>query len=70
MKIIYIESIESAGECQGAFDEDGNLLHLWSSNDATWRDEYFNPLMASLGIEVKSGRFEAELEAEAIEMWG
>lgn len=38
---------------QAVFDGD-ELLALWHGNDASWRDEYFNPLLAKLGIEVIS----------------
>jgi hypothetical protein len=71
VKVIYIESsCGEGGECQGAFDEEGNLLSIWSSNDADWRHEYFDGMMAQLGIEVRHGRFEQALEAEAINLWG
>ena len=72
MKIIYIESIcnDEAGEVEGAFDEDGTLLGLWAANDGNWRREYFNGFMKKIGIDVKRGKFEDKLEAEAVELFG
>lgn len=72
MTTIYIEYVcdDFVGEVEGAFDENGNVLDIWSNNDANWRGEYFNPFMEKLGIEVKSGKFERELVEAAKEMWG
>ena len=54
MKTIYILFYEDFGEIDIAFDKDGAPLHWWSCNDATWRQEYFGPLMKTLGVEVKT----------------
>ncbi len=50
---LWYASEESSGEIEGMFDSNGDLLHFWFCNDATWRNHYFNPLMLKLGIEVK-----------------
>lgn len=52
MKIIRIVYDEECGESEAVFDEAGNLIGSWHGNDASWRDEYFNPFMQSLGIKV------------------
>lgn len=70
MKTIYIIGIEDeVGEVEGAFDDKGELLDTWCRNDATWRHEYFNGLMETLGIDVKppSKHLRAELEKKLIE---
>lgn len=72
VKKIWIEDIctDEVGEVQGAFDDDGNLLHIWCTNDGDWRHEYFNPIFTALGYHVHSGRFEDELFAKAKKLWG
>lgn len=73
MRNIYFVDLESdeTGECQGMFDEDGNLLGMWASNDGNWRGEYFDGFLRELGIKVNYGnKFNDELEKIAIEMWG
>ncbi len=55
MKKIFHVYTESDGEMDWFFDEDGNVLQYWYNNDACWREEYMNPLLASLGIEVVEG---------------
>jgi hypothetical protein len=54
-KILYHVDIadDDVGEVEGFFDEQGNLLHCWSMNDALWRSEYLNPLLEELGYTVK-----------------
>lgn len=51
-KVLIVFS-EKHGECEGAFDEHGNLLDFWSCNDASWRNEYFSPFLKKLGIETQ-----------------
>lgn len=45
---------EEAGEIEGMFDSEGNLLGAWSCNDATWRGEYFGGFIQKLGFKVVS----------------
>lgn len=72
MKKVYAAYTEECGEVEGMFDEDGNLLDLWSSNDATWRNEYFSGFMKKLGIEVKTApeTMNEKLAEEAEKLWG
>ena len=54
MTTLYV--VYSGGECgelQGVFTEREDLLHFWSCNDATWREEYFNGLMEKIGFTTK-----------------
>ena len=72
-KVIYsVRCEDDYGEYEGMIDEDGNILDIWSNNDATWRDEYFNGFMAELGITVKSGTAAHRkiLKKQAKELWG
>jgi hypothetical protein len=50
MKPLYWIFLED--EYEGMFDDKGKLLDYWHCNDASWRVEYFNGLMAKLGYEV------------------
>ena len=43
------------GEVEGFMTEEGEILHSWSLNDAKWRNEYFGPALAQMGIEVRTG---------------
>jgi hypothetical protein len=73
MSKIYYSSVEDddVGEVEGMFSEDGALLGMWASNDATWRDEYFREFMRAIGIEVDtSGKFNDDLVAAAKKWWG
>jgi hypothetical protein len=73
MRTIYYSSIEDddVGEVEGMFGEDGNILGMWASNDANWRNEYFREFMRALGIQVDtSGKFNSLLRDKAMEMWG
>lgn len=49
---VYIEDCDFGGEVEGMIDESGKVLGFWFSNDASWRDEYFNGFMEELGIKV------------------
>lgn len=69
-KVIYIEYTEEVGEVQGAFDENGDLIHIWSMNDANWRNEYLDPILEHFDIEVRSGVYVDKLIAEAKALWG
>lgn len=53
MKIVYLAFIESP-EIEGMFESNGKLISSWYSNDATWRDEYFDEFMDWAGIKVKN----------------
>ncbi len=48
---IYIVSVENdeIGEVEGMFDENKELIHWWSRNDANWRSEYFAPILEYFG---------------------
>jgi hypothetical protein len=72
MTTIYIESVcdDDVGEVEGAFDENGNVLDIWSSNDAQWRHEYFNDTFQKLGINIEHGKYEDKLVDAAAEHWG
>lgn len=72
MKTIYRAFSEEAGEVEGMFDENGELLGIWSCNDASWRNEYFSPFMKRLGITIERATPEMEqrLYDKANEMWG
>lgn len=65
MKIIYRFSSEKYGEVEGMFNTDGNLLDCWASNDANWRDDYFNGFMKKIGVEVV--RLPKKFEKKALE---
>lgn len=53
-KIVYTYYYDGdAGEIDAFFNEKFKLLEYWSCNDALWRTEYMNPLLETLGIEVK-----------------
>lgn len=74
--IVYIVNIEDdeAGDCEGAFDAAGNLLDIWSSNDANWRGEYFSGFMSKLGIETSKSaprklQLKEKLTKKARELW-
>lgn len=53
MKVVYLAFIESP-EIEGMFESNGKLISSWYSNDATWRDEYFDEFMGWAGIKVKN----------------
>ncbi len=53
MKIVYYMWDGEYGEIEGMFDEQGELIGSWHSNDAHWRQEYFGKFMRNLGVEVK-----------------
>lgn len=56
MAVIYhvaIEDDDDLGEFEAFFDSAGKYLHGWHANDADYRHEYMDPLMAKLGIEVR-----------------
>jgi hypothetical protein len=57
---------------EGMFDENGELLDMWSCNDATFRTEYFSRFLEKLGIRVEEATEEMEkkLYDTANEMWG
>lgn len=53
MKITIVRLCDDeVGECEGALDENDNVLHWWSLNDADFRMEYFKPLFDKLGVEI------------------
>jgi hypothetical protein len=54
------------------FSETGELLGIWSCNDATWRNEYFSDFMEALGFKVENASPELvdKLIATAKEYWG
>jgi hypothetical protein len=54
MKKIYHAFCEIFGEQDFFFNEDFKLIHWWDKNDATWREEYMNPLMEKLGIKINN----------------
>lgn len=77
MKTIWHVSSEEEGEIEGMFTEEGDLLGMWCSNDACWRNEYFSDFMEELGIEVKDDwedpfyvELKEKLEERARELWG
>lgn len=72
MRTLYHAYSEEHGECEAMFSESGDLLGIWSCNDATWRNEYFRDFMEALGFEVKSAPPELvdKLEATAKDYWG
>ena len=53
MRTLFHAYSEEYGECEGIFDSDGTLLGFWACNDATWRNEYFEGFMRSLGFKVE-----------------
>lgn len=70
-KTVYYAQTEEVGEVEGMFDEDGELLGMWSCNDACWQNEYFSEFLDKLGVYVvEDGRFDDKLEKIAEEMWG
>jgi len=52
MKTINMIFVEEFGEADAFFDGQ-ELLTYWWGNDANWRNEYFDPLLAKLGIKVR-----------------
>lgn len=53
-KLYYaITEDDQAGEVEGMFDADGTMLGMWCSNDATWRNEYFEDFMRRLGHDMR-----------------
>lgn len=74
MKKIYFLYLcdDDVGEVEGMFDEQGEMLGNWCCNDATWRGEYFNGFIESLGYEVISDipeDLEPKLEAALKAVW-
>ena len=72
MKTISIEEVygDEIGEVT-VFLEDGKLLSVVASNDGTWRDEYFNPVLAKLGVTVERSKLsQSELEALVMDWYG
>ena len=62
---------DDVGEVQGFLSADGELLHMWSTNDANYRGEYIDPLLRALGYEIDhSGQFEERFEQLARERFG
>jgi hypothetical protein len=57
MSTVTIVAIEDddVGEVEGAFDEEGNLIHSWARNDASW-SRYLDPVLEGLGYRVKHAR--------------
>ena len=53
-KKIYHVSIEDDEESYstGFFADDGSIITIIHENDASWRNEYFKPIMTHLGAEV------------------
>lgn len=43
---------EKIGEVDAFASEKGELITWWSNNDADWREEYMQPLMTAVGVEV------------------
>lgn len=73
MAKVHIVYSEEYGELEGAFNEEGKLIGMWSCNDACWRDEYFAPFMKALGVETittRSPALEKKLIKEARRLWG
>ncbi len=72
--IMYVYVCDDyVGEVEGMFYPNGDLLDLWSNNDATWRNEYFRGFMSQLGItveEVWSDEWQNRLVEAAKEHWG
>lgn len=52
MKKIFHVYMDDLGGVEGMFDKKSNLLGAWSVGDAHWREEFFNPMMTALGVEV------------------
>lgn len=52
MPNLYLLAIcDDVGEVEGGvFDEAGEMLGTWCSNDATWHSEYVDPFLAKLGL--------------------
>lgn len=72
-KVIYnVTNCDDFGEYEGMIDENGNVIGFWSMNDATWRNEYFDSFMSTLGITVKVGtaKHKKILQKQAKEYWG
>ena len=46
------------GEVEGLMTEEGKILNHWYVNDAKWRNEYFGPALAQMGIKVVTGSTE------------
>jgi hypothetical protein len=69
-KIYHVSYCGEYGEADGFFDETGKLLHWFHGNDALWRNEYMDPLLLELGIEVHDGnkKFRKKLEKELKEI--
>lgn len=65
LKFVYSQDY---GEIEGVFDENDNLIHTWDCNDATWRHEYFNPLLEKLGFKVIDS-FDKKLIKKLIKAW-
>lgn len=71
--VLHFVRTERIGEVEGVFSADGNLLGIWSNNDACWRQEYFGPFMAELGFKIEThwqGEWEEKLIEAAKEIWG
>lgn len=61
LKTIYHVFYEEYGEHDVFFDEDLDIIDYWHCNDANWRGEYFQGLVAYMGYEV----IQAEGDPEA-----
>lgn len=73
MKLIHVTYCGEYGEAEGFFTENGELLEMWSLNDADWRSEYMDPLLHKLGHTVEhvsSPGDSMDFENKLREWWG
>jgi hypothetical protein len=54
MKTLTLVSVadDEIGEVEGVFDAERKLITAWHCNDAQWRSEYFDELLAYLGAKL------------------
>lgn len=64
MKILHLVygCSEDGGEYQGVFNDQRELIGSWSMNDADWRIEYFQYMMATLGYVIENSEDEELIE--------
>lgn len=57
-----------AGEVTFFFDADSLVKGVYG-NDADWRHEYFNPVLAHFGLEVSGKIIPTPAQEKAMEVW-
>lgn len=64
-KKLYVMYCEDEGEYELWFDENKKCVGGYFCNDAMWRSEYFDGIFESVGIEIKTLKYDEDIANKA-----